>query len=720
MAEDFINQIYEVSDLIFELKKHGFLRRQNRVITISNTKSIQDLLRSLLKLCESSTLEAMEANELRKAVGVLKDTFFQNPCFAPNYIDDTIIPLVTKAVDKIGRIDVAENGLRLVSSKSGYLTLQCERNGRFCHDIDDPMFEAWIQAIDLIDTKCFEYHICGCGLGYLPYQVWLAMEKAAKIVIYEVGNQTVEYALHYGVLDRIDENDLEIRTFDTMEALVEEYIMAHEEGVDRHFIISSWMNSMYPTEYEQVIEGLVSDDFTIKDNERLWSINANKNLLKSRHAASELQQAFPNDEWIVVAAGPSLNDNLEFIRNSKGKRTIVCVNTSLRRLIAEGVIPDLVVAVDPQPILASHLDGIEDSTAGIPLLAVICTSWNYIEKYQGPIYYCVKDDLVPYVPSEWVKGEDTWLVGGTVTNLALEAAFRFGAKKVYMVGVDYAYPGGKSYADGVAHGASEIQGDRMIRSNSGGEVSTNMTFELFRGDTERLLKVYERIPVHNLSKEGAYIAVSFTGGWWEKTDYLADVSEYAEYISRLTQERALLWTEKYYILWQMLYRLEQNGFMTSSEIREALKGLFEEIYGSFEVEIGTERTTRRGKGNLAYCFTTGHGIEHPVGEREKLSNIMAKISGGKQVLVVNTVEAFGGQRRAIEQEVFREYPEKLLGKETIRIGNREYPYYQFADYPADIRFVEEFLTFVADNPPAEVYADSEYSLVAEYVKRRMR
>jgi hypothetical protein len=720
MAEDFIDEIYRVSDLAFDLKKLAYRRRQNHTVTIVNI--VPKILDALFELSENPEMENGLAQELRNEYRILRETVFQNPCYSANFIEDNLIPTLTKLVDEMGRIDVSEGKFRLISSKSGYLTLQCTTNGRFCHDIDNPMYEAWLQAIDLVDTNCFEYHILGCGLGYLPYQIWSEMEKSAKIVIYEVGQECLNYALSYGVLGRIDEKDLEIRIFDSMEELMDSFMDTRAEGKERKFCVSPWMSLLYPTEYDQTIDTLLTNELGIRDNEKLWRINANKNLKKTSLNDNDLKSKFHNDEWIVVAAGPSLIDNLDFLRESKGKRTIVCVNTSLRKLAREGIEPDLVTAVDPLPILATHLDGVEEATVKIPLLAEVCTSWSYVERYRGPVYLCTKYDMLQYMRPETVREDgEAWIAGCTVTNLALEACFRFGAKKIYLVGVDLAYPGNKTHADGVAHPVKSVEGDRTTRSNSGGEVPTAATFNLFREDTEMLLRIYKGIPVVNLSKEGAYIEGTFTGGWWEKTVDLQTAAQYADYLKHLVEDPTLLWKEKYYLLWQTLYRLKEKNLAEEEEVRAALSALFEAVYAEFAKEIHVEWGNRPiGIPKLSYCFTAYHGMGPELQDRGSLADTLAKVPNGKQVLVVNTAEAFGGVRRAVEQEVFREYPENLLGKEQIRVGKREYPYYQFADYPGDVRFAEEFFQFVNANPPAEIYTDTDYSLVAEYVRRKLR
>ena len=60
---------------------------------------------------------------------------------------------------------------------------------------------------------------------------------------------------------------------------------------------------------------------------------------------------------MIVAAGPSLNRNIEDLKAVEGRALIVAVDTAVRPLLTAGVQPHLAVSVDPSDINARHLQG---------------------------------------------------------------------------------------------------------------------------------------------------------------------------------------------------------------------------------------------------------------------------------------------------------------------------------------------------------------------------
>ena len=144
-----------------------------------------------------------------------------------------------------------------------------------------------------------------------------------------------------------------------------------------------------------------------------------------------------------------MDDNLDFLKENQGKKTVIAVGTVFRKLLECGITPDLVAVLDPQERTYQQMEGLEGEK--VPMLVAVTAYWKFAANYQGDKY------LVPLVGvHEEKEKEEPWVIGGTVTHLAIEAAVRFGAKKIYLVGVDLAYPNGLSHAEGTM--------DRTVKS----------------------------------------------------------------------------------------------------------------------------------------------------------------------------------------------------------------------------------------------------------------
>ena len=57
--------------------------------------------------------------------------------------------------------------------------------------------------------------------------------------------------------------------------------------------------------------------------------------------------AIPNDvPAFVVSAGPSLNKNIKELRRAKNKSFIIAVDTAVKPLLQEGIVPDMFATLD--------------------------------------------------------------------------------------------------------------------------------------------------------------------------------------------------------------------------------------------------------------------------------------------------------------------------------------------------------------------------------------
>lgn len=205
-------------------------------------------------------------------------------------------------------------------------------------------------------------------------------------------------------------------------------------------------------------------------------------------------------EFVVIAAGPSLDDNMEFLRESQGKKTLIAVGTVFRKLLEAGIVPDMVVVLDFMERIYRQIEGLEDQK--IPLLLGMTAYWKFAENYQRDKY------KIPITDSPGKgRDKDAWVIGGTVTHLAMEAAIRFGAEKIYLVGVDLAFPKGLSHAEGTMDRAVvKTEGMIPVEGVGGTTVYADSLFIAYRQWIEQRIELAPWITYYNMSHIGARIA----------------------------------------------------------------------------------------------------------------------------------------------------------------------------------------------------------------------
>lgn len=162
----------------------------------------------------------------------------------------------------------------------------------------------------------------------------------------------------------------------------------------------------------------------------------------------------------VVAGGPSAADYLEDIRNWDG--FVVAINGAHDWLIEEGITPDAVIAVDPQPELARYFQKPNDETT---YLIASCCAPEVFDALEG------KRVVVWHAVQENASGSLMVFGGPTAATRAPHVLYMMGFREVHMFGVDSSYTGLKTHAykDGQVNGGN-IQvrvGDEIFITSGG-------------------------------------------------------------------------------------------------------------------------------------------------------------------------------------------------------------------------------------------------------------
>ena len=98
----------------------------------------------------------------------------------------------------------------------------------------------------------------------------------------------------------------------------------------------------------------------------------------------ELAGQFEDIPFILVGAGPSLDDSIDFLKSVQDKAIIVTSNSPYRKLINSGIKPHLVVTADPlEPTLAGFQNV---SLEGVPLACPFSAYRNHPTIFRSHFY----------------------------------------------------------------------------------------------------------------------------------------------------------------------------------------------------------------------------------------------------------------------------------------------------------------------------------------------
>jgi hypothetical protein len=517
------------------------------------------------------------------------------------------------------------------------------------------------------------------------------------------------------VLSWIDEDHIHVIRNDNKDIVIEKYF---EEIADVRIkrTIFYWNQEDYTGPYSRYIETTRSSEYTSRVFDQVWKRNYAINRSLKHFSFSEFDSDNLKDEWVVVAAGPSLNDNVQFIEESVGKRTICAVNTSLKWFSLHNVKPDICFACDAMKPLVAHIETCAEFSRSIPLIADFITNHNYMELYEGPRYYIPSESASLIIDEEFEKS-DVWSFGGTVTSMAIEAALRMGAKKLFLIGTDLSYPGRTTYAEGVGKKVGHWDAeDKKVISVDDTWVPTSKVFSEYIVQIEDQIADHPDCTVINRSLHGAYIKGTFCGKWWENLPETGSSEEYISYFEELKKDSLILgWREKYYIFQQAVYVLESNGITSGDReqaaITEAYKVIFDEFKRELEGDVQSDAVTDE---KLSYIITDEFWNEDDEQTQKVLKTAESEAQNNRKVLIINTSEKLGGNAVPICNAVSVKYNESMKKATTVGYHNHIFSYFQFSYGMPNVEYYKYFIDTLSRKKPGKMCIISQYSLLSDY------
>ena len=171
--------------------------------------------------------------------------------------------------------------------------------------------------------------------------------------------------------------------------------------------------------------------------------------------ATDLVGKFPKDlPAVIVAAGPSLEKNIDLLNEIKDKALIIAVDTALRVLTKHGIKPHFVVTVDGhKPVEYFDVDNVDE----IVMISDAMMNNNVLNKVRPQRLFYYSAELQDW--DELYKSEGTKIYyiaeGGTVAIEAMAIAILFEIKNLIIIGQDLAWTGKKMHADEEASDINE-------------------------------------------------------------------------------------------------------------------------------------------------------------------------------------------------------------------------------------------------------------------------
>ncbi|GEM_PF-5416494 len=181
----------------------------------------------------------------------------------------------------------------------------------------------------------------------------------------------------------------------------------------------------------------------------LWFDNLIHRIKNSTHSVSStiLQNLIKENQskLLLIGAGPSLVENIGKVKDCSSSMIVACADTAYPYLQKQGIIPDIVFSIDAQNISAMHFQNTKISKTTLFVLDTLCPE-SLVRKIPPKQTVFIRS-LNP-LNTNMLQQIPVMTEGLSVMNVALEALWKFGAKKIIFAGIDLSYPSHAPYSGG--------------------------------------------------------------------------------------------------------------------------------------------------------------------------------------------------------------------------------------------------------------------------------
>jgi hypothetical protein len=412
---------------------------------------------------------------------------------------------------------------------------------------------------------------------------YLVLER--NLEIFRLSLFTVDYTILakkgaiFSIMDNIEE-EKKIYTF------LDVY------KIDNYFLKLSITNVNISQYIDTILNLLLTLNPTAYDYNRRLYIHTNRTTRRIKEGYKFLDfkkikdnpNFFENRPILYIAAGPSLDDNLEWVKKNQNKFFIVCIGRALKKLVDNEIRVDVVATLDEQEFLAdTQFDDETMSKLGknTLLFAGSITNENVLNKFDKKnififeVFYCL------------YKGNSAY-GGFSIGEIALHLLLEFKPKEIFILGLDLALnqKTGASHSTGNTFGTSQINLDEeQDRSNfdirsSLVKVKGNFTKEvyttpIFYGSIKMLEDIVrgkdKSIKIYNLKIDDYLNSNSFTSLNEFSKDAIKKEIKYIntkleKELKTLENLQNILYQEFVKEIEEILIELSKNNFLNIRQI----------------------------------------------------------------------------------------------------------------------------------------------------------
>ena len=391
----------------------------------------------------------------------------------------------------------------LEATNSGAFTMagQDEKGSYYYHSNVNPETEAAAFADYYYDKESDSYVIWGLGLGYHIKEMF-RLDDGIRIQVFENDLDVIYHCLMAVDLSNLIAN----KRFSLIYDPDFKKIIPVLDNITENFIVHNpSLRHIKDARIREQMEMFFIRDSGKRNAAILFGNNSRENFKHYDGYIDELKPEFEGKDVIIVAAGPSLDKNVELLRDKKPGIIILAVETVFRKLLKLGIDVDYMIVTDANSRIYSHLAGLEEEQ--IPMLYLATAYKEYSMNYCGKKYLICQNGYDRAQELAMQKGWHLYETGGSVSTTALDVCIYLGCKSIAFIGLDLAYTDNLAHATDTSRRAvSETEEMKQVPAIGGGTVPVSRLFTIYnRWIASRVKKADVTMPVIDATEGGAIV-----------------------------------------------------------------------------------------------------------------------------------------------------------------------------------------------------------------------
>lgn len=363
--------------------------------------------------------------------------------------------------------------------------------------------------------------IIGLGLGY-ELKNMLDKDKNKRYFIVEPDSEIFKIALeNINVEFLFNNGNIYFIQDERYENIIHflQRLIVNDKTINIKFVVLPSYEIMYKDLIKKLYEYVkkLLNNFTVSLYTNLifhqrWFQNFIINLKYLKYACpiSELKDQFKNIPAVIVAAGPSLNYDLESLSKIYNKAIIATAGTGIAVMEKNKIKTHLAGAVDGSILEENIFRDLEinKETTLIYNSNVYYTVPSMIGKHKFLINVNEMDDFIHDTLS-WERFN--LYSAASITNVMLYNLCKLGCNPIIILGQDLCYSSGKNYADGIEDikGTNNASGKLFnnknyvkVKNKNNEEVFTTTAFLVMKNMMEQCIKNHSEIKFFNGTRNG--------------------------------------------------------------------------------------------------------------------------------------------------------------------------------------------------------------------------